>query len=74
MKFLFSGLSESSDRPCRQYFVRTFGDPVEMAWVPGKATHTFEGGHEFEHLPVLRRRGRQRDKNYKYTVIVLFTT
>ncbi|XP_031428465.1 histone-lysine N-methyltransferase, H3 lysine-36 specific isoform X3 [Clupea harengus] len=61
-------IKESGDRPCRQYFVCTFGEPVEMAWVPGKATHTFEGGHQFEHLPVLRRRGRQRDKNYKYTI------
>ncbi|XP_041947876.1 histone-lysine N-methyltransferase, H3 lysine-36 specific isoform X2 [Alosa sapidissima] len=65
---VYHRIKESSDRPCRQYFVRTFGEPVEMAWVPGKATHTFEGGHEFEHLPVLRRRGRQRDKNYKYTI------
>ncbi|XP_037398222.1 histone-lysine N-methyltransferase NSD2 isoform X1 [Pygocentrus nattereri] len=61
-------MKEPSRRPCRLYFVRTFGDIVDQAWVSGKATYPFEGGHQFEKLPVLRRRGRQRDKGYKYTV------
>uniref|UniRef100_A0AAY4AM63 Histone-lysine N-methyltransferase, H3 lysine-36 specific n=1 Tax=Denticeps clupeoides TaxID=299321 RepID=A0AAY4AM63_9TELE len=61
-------MKEPSDRPCCQYYVRTFGEPVEMAWVVGKATHPFGGGHEFEQLPVLRRRGRQKLENYRYTV------
>ncbi|KAG7484718.1 hypothetical protein MATL_G00052960 [Megalops atlanticus] len=56
------------DRPCHQYFVRTFGDVLDQAWVPSKATHTFEGGYQFENLPVLRRRGRQKDENYKYSI------
>ncbi|XP_041718910.1 histone-lysine N-methyltransferase, H3 lysine-36 specific-like [Coregonus clupeaformis] len=60
-------MKEPSDRPCRQYHIRTFGEPVELAWVAGKATHTFHGGFEFEQLPLIRRRGRQRDKDYKYT-------
>uniref|UniRef100_A0AAY4BSN1 Histone-lysine N-methyltransferase, H3 lysine-36 specific n=1 Tax=Denticeps clupeoides TaxID=299321 RepID=A0AAY4BSN1_9TELE len=49
--------------------VTTFGKIVDHAWVPGKATYPFEGGHQFESLPVLRRRGRQKEKDYKYTVI-----
>uniref|UniRef100_A0AAY4AM42 Histone-lysine N-methyltransferase, H3 lysine-36 specific n=1 Tax=Denticeps clupeoides TaxID=299321 RepID=A0AAY4AM42_9TELE len=61
-------MKEPSDRPCCQYYVRTFGEPVEMAWVVGKATHPFGGGHEFEQLPVLRRRGRQKLENYRYTI------
>uniref|UniRef100_A0AAZ3RYF1 [histone H3]-lysine(36) N-dimethyltransferase n=1 Tax=Oncorhynchus tshawytscha TaxID=74940 RepID=A0AAZ3RYF1_ONCTS len=61
---------KGSDRPCRQYHIRTFGEPLELAWVAGKATHTFHGGFEFEQLPLIRRRGRQRDKDYKYTVII----
>ncbi|XP_055730042.1 histone-lysine N-methyltransferase, H3 lysine-36 specific-like isoform X4 [Salvelinus fontinalis] len=61
-------MKEPSDRPCRQYHIRTFGEPVELAWVAGKATHTFHGGFEFEQLPLIRRRGRQREKDYKYTI------
>lgn len=61
-------MSDSIDRPCHQYFIQTFGDGLEQAWVPLKATHTFEGGYQFENLPVLRRRGRQKDENYRYSV------
>ncbi|XP_061089973.1 histone-lysine N-methyltransferase NSD2 [Conger conger] len=65
-------MKEPSRRPCRQYFLRTFGDTVEQAWVPGKAVCPFVGGHEFDNLPVLRRRGRQKDKNYRYTIAKRF--
>ncbi|XP_016140656.1 histone-lysine N-methyltransferase, H3 lysine-36 and H4 lysine-20 specific [Sinocyclocheilus grahami] len=61
-------MKDPSRRPCRLYFVRMFGEIVDQAWVPAKATFPFEGGHQFEKLPVLRRRGRQKDKDYKYTV------
>uniref|UniRef100_A0A8C7QR28 [histone H3]-lysine(36) N-dimethyltransferase n=1 Tax=Oncorhynchus mykiss TaxID=8022 RepID=A0A8C7QR28_ONCMY len=61
-------MKEHSDRPCRLYHIRTFGLPVELAWVTGKAIHTFHGGFEFEQLPLLRRRGRQRDEDYKYII------
>ncbi|KAI1903574.1 hypothetical protein AGOR_G00028580 [Albula goreensis] len=61
-------IKDSSDRPCHQYFIRTFGDVLDQAWVPLKATHTFEGGYQFENLPVLRRRGKQRDENYRYSI------
>ncbi|KAL0994443.1 hypothetical protein UPYG_G00122350 [Umbra pygmaea] len=65
---IYHKMKEPSDRPCRQYHIRTFGEPVELAWVVGKATHTFHGGFEFQQLPLLRRRGRQRDDDYKYTI------
>ncbi|CAB1316487.1 unnamed protein product, partial [Coregonus sp. 'balchen'] len=64
----YNKMKEPSDRPCRQYHIRTFGQPVELAWVTGKAIHTFNGGFEFEQLPLLRRRGRQRDEDYKYII------
>lgn len=56
------------------YFVRTFGEIVDQAWVSEKVTYAFEGGQQFENLPVLRRRGRQKDKGFKYMVMsaVLF--
>ncbi|CAK6956491.1 histone-lysine N-methyltransferase%2C H3 lysine-36 specific isoform X3 [Scomber scombrus] len=57
-----------SPRPCRMYFLETIGEIVESAWVPGNAILPFEGGHQFEDLPVLRRRGKQKDKDYKYTI------
>lgn len=53
------------------YFLETIGEIVESAWVPGNAILLFEGGHQFEELPVLRRRGKQKEKDYKYTVKLL---
>ena len=38
----------------------------------GRATHSFNGGFEFEQLPLLRRRGRQRENNYKYSVRAVY--
>lgn len=66
---MFIVVLEPSDRPCRLYHIRTFGEPVELTWVEGKATLTFHGGFEFEQLPLQRRRGKQRELNYKCTVI-----
>ncbi|XP_042275873.1 histone-lysine N-methyltransferase, H3 lysine-36 specific isoform X1 [Thunnus maccoyii] len=57
-----------SPRPCRMYFLETIGEIIECAWVPGNAILPFEGGHQFEDLPVLRRRGKQKEKDYKYTI------
>ncbi|KAK2849257.1 hypothetical protein Q5P01_009091 [Channa striata] len=57
-----------SPRPCRMYFLETIGDVVENAWVPGNVVLPFEGGHQFKDLPVLRRRGKQKEKDYKYTI------
>ncbi|TNN62261.1 Histone-lysine N-methyltransferase, H3 lysine-36 and H4 lysine-20 specific [Liparis tanakae] len=55
-------------RPCRMYYVQTIGEIAESAWVAGNAILSFEGGHQFADLPVLRRRGKQKEKDYKYTV------
>ncbi|XP_040904033.1 histone-lysine N-methyltransferase, H3 lysine-36 specific isoform X2 [Toxotes jaculatrix] len=57
-----------SPRPCRMYFLETIGEIVECAWVPGNVVLPFEGGHQFQDLPVLRRRGKQKEKDYKYTI------
>uniref|UniRef100_A0A8C7HBB1 Histone-lysine N-methyltransferase, H3 lysine-36 specific n=1 Tax=Oncorhynchus kisutch TaxID=8019 RepID=A0A8C7HBB1_ONCKI len=57
-----------SRRPCRMYYVETLGEMADHAWVPGKVTYPFTGGERFTDLPVLRRRGKQREKDYKYTV------
>ncbi|KAM3867103.1 histone-lysine N-methyltransferase, H3 lysine-36 specific [Diretmus argenteus] len=57
-----------SQRPCRLYFLETIGEIIECAWVVGKAILPFEGGHQFGDLPVLRRRGKQKEKDYKYTI------
>ncbi|KAK0138513.1 Histone-lysine N-methyltransferase, H3 lysine-36 and H4 lysine-20 specific [Merluccius polli] len=71
-KGIYHRIKEPSDRPCRLYYVRTFGKPVEHAWVEGKATRSFHGGFEFEQLPLLRRRGKQRENNYKYSIAKRF--
>lgn len=60
--------SDPSPRPCRVYFLETIGEILERAWVPENAILPFKGGHEFKDLPVLRRRGKQKEKDYKYTV------
>lgn len=41
-------------------------------WVEDKSTHTFHGGFELEHLALLRRKGKQREQNYRCAVITLF--
>ncbi|XP_068441895.1 histone-lysine N-methyltransferase, H3 lysine-36 specific [Clinocottus analis] len=55
-------------RPCRMYYLETIGEIAESAWVPATAILPFEGGHQFADLPVLRRRGKQKEKDYKYTI------
>uniref|UniRef100_A0A1A8U6X3 Histone-lysine N-methyltransferase, H3 lysine-36 specific n=1 Tax=Nothobranchius furzeri TaxID=105023 RepID=A0A1A8U6X3_NOTFU len=57
-----------SSRPCRMYFLETMGEVAEFCWVSGSVILSFEGGHQFDELPVLRRRGKQKEKNYKYTI------
>ncbi|XP_039631121.1 histone-lysine N-methyltransferase, H3 lysine-36 specific-like isoform X2 [Polypterus senegalus] len=63
-----SRMKEPSRRPCRQYYIQTFGEMLDQAWVAGKAIFPFKGRHQFDELPVLRRRGKQKDKNYKYKI------
>nr|XP_056708907.1 histone-lysine N-methyltransferase, H3 lysine-36 specific isoform X1 [Euleptes europaea] len=58
----------SNRRPYREYYVEALGEPSERAWVVGKAIVVFEGRHQFEDLPILRRRGKQKEKGYKHKV------
>lgn len=62
---------EPGERPCRLYHVRTFGESVEQTWVEEKSTHAFHGGFEFEQLSLMRRRGKQKEQNHKFTVITI---
>ncbi|XP_067391319.1 histone-lysine N-methyltransferase, H3 lysine-36 specific [Emydura macquarii macquarii] len=63
-----SKMKVSNRRPYREYYVDALGDPSEKAWVAGKAIVLFEGRHQFEELPILRRRGKQKEKGYKHKV------
>lgn len=63
----------SNRRPYREYYVDALGEPSEKTWVAGKAIVLFEGRHQFEELPVLRRRGKQKEKGYKHKVNDLFS-
>lgn len=63
----------SNRRPYREYYVDALGEPSEKTWVAGKAIVLFEGRHQFEELPVLRRRGKQKEKGYKHKVKDLFS-
>ncbi|XP_061581099.1 histone-lysine N-methyltransferase, H3 lysine-36 specific isoform X2 [Cololabis saira] len=65
---LHTKMKAPSLRPCRMYFLETIGEVAECSWVPASVILAFEGGHQFENLPVLRRRGKQKDKDYKYTI------
>ncbi|NWH91528.1 NSD1 protein, partial [Aegithalos caudatus] len=58
----------SNQRPYREYYVDALGEPSEKSWVAGKAIVLFEGRHQFEELPVLRKRGKQKEKAYKHKV------
>ncbi|NWR53699.1 NSD1 protein, partial [Regulus satrapa] len=58
----------SNRRPYREYYVDALGEPSEKTWVAGKAIVLFEGRHQFEELPVLRKRGKQKEKGYKHKV------
>ncbi|NXL94942.1 NSD1 protein, partial [Alectura lathami] len=69
-----SKMKVSNRRPYREYYVDALGEPSEKAWVAGKAIVLFEGRHQFEELPVLRRRGKQKEKSYKHKVPQRFMT
>ncbi|NXM33985.1 NSD1 protein, partial [Oxyruncus cristatus] len=58
----------SGRRPYREYCVDALGEPSEKTWVAGKAIVLFEGRHQFEELPVPRRRGKQKEKGYRHKV------
>ncbi|XP_043077361.1 histone-lysine N-methyltransferase, H3 lysine-36 specific isoform X2 [Puntigrus tetrazona] len=59
---------EPPDRTNRQYFLKTFGEPEEQAWVPERSTHIFVGGYQFNNLPFVRGSGRQQDENTRHSI------
>ncbi|KAG8128430.1 hypothetical protein E2320_015267 [Naja naja] len=63
-----SKMKVTNRKPYREYYVEVLGDPSERAWVVGKSIVIFEGRHQFEELPVLRRRGKQKEKGYRHKV------
>ncbi|XP_070595023.1 histone-lysine N-methyltransferase, H3 lysine-36 specific isoform X5 [Erythrolamprus reginae] len=63
-----SKMKVTNRKPYREYYVEALGDPSERAWVIGKAIVIFEGRHQFEELPVLRKRGKQKEKGYRHKV------
>ncbi|XP_077434443.1 histone-lysine N-methyltransferase, H3 lysine-36 specific-like [Vanacampus margaritifer] len=65
---LHTKMKLSSPRPCRLYFLETIGEMQDCAWVPGKAVLPFKGGYQFDDLPMLRPRGKQKEKDYKYMI------
>ncbi|KAK7925074.1 hypothetical protein WMY93_007384 [Mugilogobius chulae] len=61
---------ESSDRPCRLYYIRTFGENAEEQWLEDKFIHIFHGGYQFDQL--LRSKGKHKDKSKKNTIAKRF--
>lgn len=57
-----------SPRPCRMYFLQTIGEDVESAWIPESVVIPFESGHQLENSLVLKRRGKRKEKDYKYKI------
>uniref|UniRef100_A0A8C1VA02 Histone-lysine N-methyltransferase, H3 lysine-36 specific n=1 Tax=Cyprinus carpio TaxID=7962 RepID=A0A8C1VA02_CYPCA len=65
---VYHKIKEPPDRTNRQYFLKTFGEPEEQAWVPERSTHIFVGGYQFNNLPMVRGSGRQQDKNSRHSI------
>ncbi|XP_066501596.1 histone-lysine N-methyltransferase, H3 lysine-36 specific [Hoplias malabaricus] len=61
-------MKEPNDKLSRQYYVKTFGKPEELAWVNEKSTHLFVGRYQFHSLPGPKRRGKQQDENCRDSV------
>ncbi|XP_059382692.1 histone-lysine N-methyltransferase, H3 lysine-36 specific isoform X4 [Carassius carassius] len=65
---VYHRIKEPPDRTNRQYFLKTFGEPEEQAWVPERSTHIFVGGYQFNNLPFVRGSGRQQDENTRHSI------
>nr|XP_033782742.1 histone-lysine N-methyltransferase, H3 lysine-36 and H4 lysine-20 specific [Geotrypetes seraphini]XP_033782743.1 histone-lysine N-methyltransferase, H3 lysine-36 and H4 lysine-20 specific [Geotrypetes seraphini]XP_033782744.1 histone-lysine N-methyltransferase, H3 lysine-36 and H4 lysine-20 specific [Geotrypetes seraphini] len=63
-----SKMKASNRRPYREYHLEMLGTASEKAWVSGKSIIPYEGKHQFEDLPDLQRRGRQKEKLYKHKI------
>ncbi|XP_050949120.1 histone-lysine N-methyltransferase NSD2 [Labeo rohita] len=65
---VYHRIKEPPDRSNRQYFLKTFGEPEEQAWVPERSTHIFVGGYQFNNLPFVKGSGRQQDENARHSI------
>ncbi|XP_056587365.1 histone-lysine N-methyltransferase, H3 lysine-36 specific isoform X2 [Triplophysa dalaica] len=65
---VYHRIKEPPVRPSRQYFLKTFGEPEERAWVAERSTHIFLGGYQFNNLPFVKGTGRQKDDNRRYSI------
>ncbi|XDV39185.1 hypothetical protein PO909_008460 [Leuciscus waleckii] len=65
---VYHRIKEPPDRTNRQYFLKTFGEPEEQAWVPERSTHIFVGGYQFNNLPFVKGSGRQQDENVRHSI------
>ncbi|XP_016118292.1 histone-lysine N-methyltransferase, H3 lysine-36 and H4 lysine-20 specific-like, partial [Sinocyclocheilus grahami] len=65
---VYHRIKEPPNRTNRQYFLKTFGEPEEQAWVPEQSTHIFVGGYQFNNLPFVRGSGRQQDENTRHSI------
>ncbi|XP_068072231.1 histone-lysine N-methyltransferase, H3 lysine-36 specific isoform X2 [Danio rerio] len=65
---VYHKMKEPPDRTTRQYFLKTFGEPEEQAWVPERSTHIFVGGYQFNNLPFVKGSGHQRDENTRHSI------
>uniref|UniRef100_A0A673FN28 PWWP domain-containing protein n=1 Tax=Sinocyclocheilus rhinocerous TaxID=307959 RepID=A0A673FN28_9TELE len=59
---VYHRIKEPPDRTNRQYFLKTFGEPEEQAWVPERSTHIFVGGYQFNNLPMVKGNGPKQGK------------
>ncbi|KAA0720361.1 Histone-lysine N-methyltransferase, H3 lysine-36 and H4 lysine-20 specific [Triplophysa tibetana] len=67
-KRVYHRIKEPPVKASRQYFLKTFGEPEERAWVAERSTHIFVGGYQFNNLPFVNGSGRQKDENRRYSI------
>ncbi|XP_078508901.1 histone-lysine N-methyltransferase, H3 lysine-36 specific isoform X1 [Lissotriton helveticus] len=63
-----STMKEAHRKFYRQYYVEALDDPSQRNWANGRGVISFEGKHQFQDLPDLRRKGRQTTKSYQHRV------
>ncbi|CAL9706818.1 unnamed protein product [Knipowitschia caucasica] len=61
-----------SSRSCRLYYLQTIEETEESAWIPENVVVPFESGHQFEDSLVLKRKGKQKEKDFKYKIPKLY--
>ncbi|TRY57125.1 hypothetical protein DNTS_023999 [Danionella cerebrum] len=66
---VYHKLKEPPDKNPRLYFLKTFGEIKEQAWVPEKSTHIYVGGYQFNNLPFVKGSGHHSEENTRHSVI-----